>query len=200
MSACSDKNCGCKEIRLTLPPEDVAKAQAVFGNAPVVVRDGPVPFKDLVYGRSAVQGLKSNVHAVPPPATEEQMIRAARAAFGITDPRTGVAGLPIDTQARKDVPVVRGCLDYFPAALAAVAELSLIGGHQHGHGDDVFWERHKSADHADCLVRHLMERGSRDKDGIRHSVKAAWRALAIAQLEIEQEEGAPVPRGAKEAA
>jgi hypothetical protein len=104
--------------------------------------------------------------------------------------------LPTDTQERKDVPVMRGVLDYFPAALAEVARLSVIGGRQHGHGDEVYWERRKSADHADCAVRHLMERGTFDTDGVRHSVKAAWRALAEAQTELEAA-GAPTARGAR---
>jgi hypothetical protein len=36
-------------------------------------------------------------------------------------------------------------------------------------------------------MRHFLERGTLDKDGIRHSAKVAWRALAILQLEIEGE-------------
>jgi len=34
-------------------------------------------------------------------------------------------------------------------------------------------------------MRHLMEVGSLDSDGIRHSTKVAWRALANLQKEIE---------------
>jgi hypothetical protein len=47
------------------------------------------------------------------------------------------------------------------------------------------WAREKSTDHADCIVRHLIERGQVDTDGVRHSAKAAWRALAMLQTEIE---------------
>ncbi len=104
--------------------------------------------------------------------------------------------LPTDTQARKEIPLMRGFLDYFPAAAAEVAHVSAVGGRQHGHGDDIFWERGKSADHADCAIRHLLERGTRDSDGLRHSAKAAWRALANLQLELEAE-GAPIARGAR---
>jgi hypothetical protein len=41
-----------------------------------------------------------------------------------------------------------------------------------------------------------MERGTFDTDGVRHSVKAAWRALAEAQMELEAA-GAPTARGAR---
>jgi hypothetical protein len=36
-------------------------------------------------------------------------------------------------------------------------------------------------------MRHLIESGTVDADGHRHSAKLAWRALAILQLEIEKE-------------
>jgi hypothetical protein len=37
-------------------------------------------------------------------------------------------------------------------------------------------------------MRHFLERGTRDADGQRHSAKFAWRALALLQIEIEQEQ------------
>jgi hypothetical protein len=105
--------------------------------------------------------------------------------------------LPVDAAARKAIPIVRGCLDYFPAALAAVAELSRVGNEQHNPGEPLHHARGKSSDHADCIVRHLMDRGAVDTDGIRHSVKVAWRALALLQEELEREAGAPLARGAR---
>lgn len=47
------------------------------------------------------------------------------------------------------------------------------------------WAREKSPDHADCLARHLAERGTVDTDGLRHTAKIAWRALAMLQIELE---------------
>jgi hypothetical protein len=104
--------------------------------------------------------------------------------------------LPVDAQKRKDIPIVRGCLDYFPAALAAVAELSRIGNEQHNPGQPMHHARGKSSDHADCIVRHLMDRGVVDTDGVRHSAKVAWRALALLQEELERETGVSLARGA----
>lgn len=93
--------------------------------------------------------------------------------------------LPTDSQARKDIPLATGCLDYFPLALAAVAHLSKVGNDKHNPGQRLHWARGKSDDHADTLMRHLAERGTVDDDGERHSAKVAWRALALLQLELE---------------
>jgi hypothetical protein len=95
------------------------------------------------------------------------------------------------------VPLARGVLDYFPAALAAVAALSKAGNDKHNPGEEIHHARGKSSDHADCLMRHLIDRGKEDpEDGILHDVKVAWRALALLQEELERR-GAPKARGAK---
>jgi len=96
--------------------------------------------------------------------------------------------LPTDAQARKSIPIFSGCLKYFPNALAAVAELSRIGNDQHNPGKPLHWDRSKSGDEHDALVRHLMEAGTVDTDGVRHSAKVAWRALAALEKEIENDQ------------
>lgn len=96
-------------------------------------------------------------------------------------------GLSINPAARKRTPITSGVLDYFPAALAAVAEISVKGNEQHNPGQPLHWARNKSQDHADCVARHLIERGGIDIDGARHSAKLAWRALALLQTELEEE-------------
>lgn len=93
--------------------------------------------------------------------------------------------LTTDKKARKEQPIARGVLDYFGNAIAEVARVSFIGNQQHNPGEEMHWSRDKSADHADCVARHLIERGTIDDDGLRHSAKLAWRALALLQLEIE---------------
>ena len=97
---------------------------------------------------------------------------------------TGVK-LPTDPKERKKIPIYSGVLKYFPDAIAAVAAVSFAGNEQHNPGEPLHWARHKSTDQEDTLARHLMEAGSIDSDGHRHSAKAAWRDLAILQLEIE---------------
>jgi Domain of unknown function (DUF5664) len=98
---------------------------------------------------------------------------------------------------RKAQPIMRGFLDYFPDAARAVAELSLVGNEQHNRGQELHWSRGKSDDHADCVVRHLMDRGTIDTDGVRHSTKAAWRALANLQVELEAAGEASLSRGSR---
>lgn len=96
-----------------------------------------------------------------------------------------VHGLPTDAKVRKNAPMARGVLDYFPDALFEVADLSRIGNEQHNPGQEMHWAKEKSTDHADCIMRHLVDRGTRDTDGVRHATKVAWRALAMLQIEIE---------------
>lgn len=97
--------------------------------------------------------------------------------------------LPTDAQDRKNAPIYSGVLKYFPDAIAAVAQLSKIGNDQHNPGQPLHWAREKSADHHDCLIRHAMDAGTIDTDGVRHSAKVAWRALAALQLEMEAAKG-----------
>lgn len=97
-------------------------------------------------------------------------------------PRVAV---PTDAKARKALPLFSGVLNYFPDALLAVAEVSRIGNDQHNPGQPLHWAKEKSTDEADALARHLLDHGKLDSDGIRHSAKVAWRALALLQREIE---------------
>lgn len=91
-----------------------------------------------------------------------------------------------EAQTRKSAPVVTGVLDYFPLAIMEIARCSLQGNEQHHPGTPLHWDRAKSRDEADALGRHLLERGTFDTDGIRHTTKVAWRALALLQKELEQ--------------
>lgn len=105
--------------------------------------------------------------------------------------------LPTDSEARKGIPITTGVLDYFPAALAAVAAVSKAGNDKHNPGEPLHWARGKSMDQADCIGRHLIERGGVDPEtGMRHSAQLAWRALALLQLELEEAGEAPLARGA----
>lgn len=73
--------------------------------------------------------------------------------------------LPTNPQERKEIQIYSGVLMYFPKALAEIAKAS------------------KSGDELDALTRHLI-----DTDGVRHSAKVAWRALAALEKEIEKAE------------
>lgn len=95
--------------------------------------------------------------------------------------------LPVDSKERKALPICTGVLDYFPLALVEVAKCSKAGNDQHNPGQPLHWAKEKSTDHADCIIRHLMDRGTVDGDGVRHSAKVAWRALALLQTEMEND-------------
>jgi len=86
--------------------------------------------------------------------------------------------LPTNAKERKAIPIYTGFINYFPDAIAAVAKISLQGGIQHGQTPEtLFWDRSKSGDELDALMRHLV-------DGDWEQV--AWRAMANLQKQIER--------------
>jgi len=115
--------------------------------------------------------------------------------------------LPTDSNERKDYALFRGCLRYFPAALAGVAKTSKLGNDKHNLGQEMHHARNKSTDHGDCILRHLMDledlraamnRGENVTQGdILIEVNSmAWRALALSQ-ELHEQFGSPLAPGAK---
>lgn len=96
--------------------------------------------------------------------------------------------LPSDSASRKNIPLATGLLDYFPLALAEIARLSKFGNDKHNPGQPLHWSRDKSTDHADCILRHLADRGTIDPEsGFLHDVGLGWRALANLQLALEKQ-------------
>jgi hypothetical protein len=113
----------------------------------------------------------------------------------MSDAKPGIGGaptrattLPTGAEDRKEYPVASGVLDYFPDALVAISKLSWRGNQQHNPGQPLHWNRSKSGDEADTMIRHFLQRGTIDTDGVRHTVKMAWRALALLQKEIEEQQ------------
>lgn len=93
---------------------------------------------------------------------------------------------------RKKMPIYSGVLKYFPDAIREISKTSWMGNQQHHPNEPLHWDRSKSTDELDALTRHLMEVGTTDNDGIKHSAKVAWRALANLQKELEKEGKAPL--------
>ena len=89
---------------------------------------------------------------------------------------------------RKEYPIFSGVLMYFPDAIWELSHVSWKGNEQHNPGKHLHWDREKSKDEPNALMRHLIQAGTIDDDGIRHSAKVAWRALAMLQKEIESNE------------
>lgn len=99
--------------------------------------------------------------------------------------------LPTDAKERKATPIYSGVIKYFPLALAEVARVSKAGNDQHNPGQPLHWDKSKSTDHLDCIMRHIADAGTMDSDGQRHSAKVAWRALAALEMELESQHQTP---------
>lgn len=119
--------------------------------------------------------------------------------------------LPLDSDARKEYSIGRGCVAYFPAAVAGVARHSFKAGAKHTKGVLVH-KRWLSGDHDDCIERHLMdlrdmlagiERHGAEPNGpvveaLLTEVNAlSWRALALSQELHEKFGGAPLAPAAR---
>lgn len=117
----------------------------------------------------------------------------------LTKPDAGPMYYSNTSAARKGMPIYRGCLRYFPAALALVSVLSRKGNEKHNPGEEMHHARGKSADHGDCILRHQIQVGEIDEEmGLDHAVEVAWRALAQLQELAEKKYGWPVAPGARQ--
>ena len=97
--------------------------------------------------------------------------------------------LPNDAKERKLLPIATGVLDYFPLALAEVARVSKAGNDQHnGLNTPLHWDRSKSTDESDALIRHFLERDALDTDGTYHAAKMVWRGLAYLEKLLESKQ------------
>lgn len=116
--------------------------------------------------------------------------------------------LPTDSTDRKNYPIFRGCLRYFPAALAGISNISKLGNDKHNPGQDMHHARGKSLDHGDCIMRHLIDVedllaafNRNDTTVTAQNIlvevnQMAWRALALSQ-ELHEKFGSPLAPGAK---
>ena len=94
----------------------------------------------------------------------------------------------LKTPIRKGMPVYSGVLKYFPDALKEVSKCSLAGNNQHHADKPLHWDKNKSTDNEDALVRHLIDHSKNpvDDDGILHLAKVAWRSLAALQIHLDK--------------
>lgn len=120
----------------------------------------------------------------------------------------GIMTLPTDSNDRKNYPLFRGCLRYFPAALSGVSKISKLGNDKHNPGEEMHHARGKSPDHGDCVIRHLLDvedllaalnRGDTTvtpENILAEASQLVWRALAFSQ-ELHEKFGSPMAPGAK---
>ena len=125
-----------------------------------------------------------------------EAVFAAKAKQPEKDPNGITAGTPGAKLDAGKAPVVRGALHYFPRAITAVAQLSLIGANKYS------WKGWESvADginrYGDAMGRHELriegDYTKRDDDtGVLEAVAVCWNSLARLELilrELEKNEG-----------
>jgi hypothetical protein len=92
------------------------------------------------------------------------------------------------SEERKQRPVARGFLDYFPKAVMETSHHSWKANQKHNPDEPLHWAKEKSNDHLDALVRHILDyqQGERyDDDGLRILTAISWRAMAFVETELE---------------
>ncbi len=118
-----------------------------------------------------------------------------------------------DSQARKDLPVLKVVFGYFAAAMAGLTRHAVRSNEKHNKGEPVHWARGKSMDHAECTLRHLVDaeeirawlrrnpnHAQREEvlTMLEHELDArVWRASADAQEFYEEFRGAPLSFSSK---
>lgn len=103
-----------------------------------------------------------------------------------------VYGLPEDSEKRKEYPIYTGLVCYFGDALAEVANLSFKGSQQHHPDKPLHWDKSKSSDSRDALMRHIfdMERANKALDHeteFEEAKRVAWRGLENLQRLIDNQ-------------
>lgn len=86
-------------------------------------------------------------------------------------------------------PVVRGFMQYFPNALAAVADVSGFGATKYAWGNWVFVDGGIER-YTEALGRHLLAEASESHDPeskLLHAAHAAWNAMARLELMLKEQ-------------
>lgn len=97
----------------------------------------------------------------------------------------------LSSEERKNHPVYSGFLKYFPRACMAISAHSLKANNKHNPGEPLHWNRDKSGDEMDALVRHIVDKADGmvyDEDGLMVDVAIAWRAMANIEKVLEQQD------------
>ena len=100
------------------------------------------------------------------------------------------SGSNLTSEERKQRPVFTGFVKYFPDAIMEISNHSWRANEKHNPGEELYWNRDKSKDESDALVRHLIDyaKGERlDSDGLSILTAIGWRSLAFVQKELERQ-------------
>lgn len=139
--------------------------------------------EDYAQADTGFEELKNTIHKYhyDGHTIKEQIVAGTESAYVRT------FALDNDAQSRKQQPVFTGVVKYFPNALRYVSHVSFVANEQHNPGTEVHWDRNKSQDELDALMRHLCDHSINelDDDGLLHMGKIAWRALAKLEKMLE---------------
>ena len=83
---------------------------------------------------------------------------------------------------RKEMPIFSGVVKYFPDALKEVSKVSFIGNKQHNEGNELIWDKSKSTDHQDAMLRHLIDSLSEDKDLVMEQILENINTTPLGQV------------------
>lgn len=92
---------------------------------------------------------------------------------------------------RKETPVYSGFMKYFPKAIREVSRVSYNATQQHHPTKEMHWDKGKSKDHLDSMIRHLLDvtdNNTEDGDKKEALAKVAWRAMAELEIYLESNE------------
>jgi hypothetical protein len=93
-----------------------------------------------------------------------------------------IVTLPSDAAGRKTYPAFTGFVKYFPNAMLAVSHQSWLGNQQHHPDKPLHWDKNKSTDELDAMMRHAIEGDW---------VAVAWRAMANLERELTKDTKEP---------
>ncbi len=81
---------------------------------------------------------------------------------------------------RKQTPVFKGVLSFFPDAIKEVSKVSYKATQQHHPDKEMHWDRDKSNDHLDALSRHLIDHSVSyyDEDDELHLSKSSLEGIS----------------------
>ena len=87
--------------------------------------------------------------------------------------------LPENDAQRKAIRIYDGFMKYFPDAIIEVTKCSCRGNEQHHKDDPLWWDKTKSKEELNSMMRHLIE--AQETNSIDDWARVAWRAMANLQ-------------------
>ncbi len=98
-----------------------------------------------------------------------------------------MSNLPTNDTERKAIKIWDGFFRYFPDAIIEVTKTSCRGNDQHHKNDPLWWDKSKSKEELNSMMRHLLD--ANESDSIEDWARVAWRAMANLQRKCDVKNG-----------